>query len=97
MQTVLYNVFAHCLVIHINCFRFWYEREGQFSPDQLLQLQQASLSRLICDNAHNISRVPQDSFVLQPVQRFVPCTSLSSVELGLWRDCSGEPLFPCCA
>lgn len=70
--------------------RFWYERAGQFSPDQLVQLQQASLSRIICDNADNITRVPRRAFVLQPPSQFVSCDRVPTVNLALWRECGGE-------
>lgn len=70
--------------------RFWYERTGQFSPDQLLQLRQSSLSRIICDNADDISRVPRDAFVLQDVSEFADCSDLPSVNLDLWMDCQGQ-------
>ena len=70
--------------------RFWYERVGQFSPDQLLQLKQASLSRIICDNADSISRVPRDALLLQEVSEFTNCSDLPSVNLDLWMDCQGQ-------
>ena len=57
-----------------------------------MQLQQASLSRIICDNADNITRVPVDAFVLQEVSEFVSCEDLPTVDLQLWRDCPGK----CC-
>ncbi len=70
--------------------RFWYERPGQFLPDQLVQLRTSSLSRIICDNADNITTVPRDAFILQSPTHFVSCDSLPQVELGLWTDCQGK-------
>ena len=69
--------------------RFFYERQGQFTPDQLVQLQQASLSKVICDNADNISTVPINAFVLQERSEFVGCDDLPSVDLILWKECEG--------
>lgn len=69
--------------------RFFYERQGQFTPDQLVQLQQASLSRIICDNADNISVVPFCAFDLQERSEFVRCDDLPSVDLVLWKECEG--------
>ena len=69
-------------------FRFFYERQGQFSPDQLVQLQQASLSRIICDNA-DISVVPFCAFDLQEKSEFVHCDDLPSVDLIMWKECEG--------
>ncbi len=71
-------------------FRFYFEREGQFSPDQLVQLKQASLARVICDNADNISVVPLDVFVLQSVSEFVSCDKVPTVDLQLWQECPGK-------
>ena len=70
-------------------FRFFYERQGQFTPDQLVQLQQASLSRIICDNADNISVVPFCAFDLLERSEFVRCDDLLSVDLILWKECEG--------
>lgn len=70
--------------------RFYFEREGEFSPDQLIQLKQASLSRVICDNADNITRVPVDAFVLQDYSEFVTCDKLATVDLQLWQECQGK-------
>lgn len=71
--------------------RFYYERAGQFSPDQLVQIKQARLSRIICDNADNIDRVPADAFILQDSSDFVSCSDLPKVDLIMWRDCSKRP------
>ncbi len=81
---------THCVHSYFPLFRFYFEREGQFSPDQLVQLKQASLSRVICDNADNISRVPLDAFVLQSVSEFVSCNEVPTVNLQLWQECPGE-------
>ena len=70
-------------------FRFFYERQGQFTPDQLVQLQQATLSRIICDNADNISVVPFCAFELQERSEFVHCDDLPAVNLILWKECEG--------
>lgn len=67
--------------------RFFYERPGQFSPDQLVQIKQASLSRVICDNTDDIERVPVDAFILQESSEFVSCDDLPTVDLMLWKEC----------
>ena len=72
----------------VSC-RFYYEREGQFTPDQLVQLRQATLSRIICDNADNISLVPVNAFVLQERSEFASCEDIPSVDLILWKECEG--------
>ena len=70
--------------------RFYYEREGQFTPDQLIQIKQSSLSRLICDNADDIDRVPAQALVLQDSSQFVSCADIPTVDLFPWKDCTGE-------
>ena len=35
-------------------FRFWYEREGVFTPDQKAELMQATLHAVICQNGDDI-------------------------------------------
>ena len=86
------TVSAKLLSLGLCCHRFWYEREGQFSADQLQQLRKTSLARIICDNADNITTVPRDVFVLQPVSQFVKCSDISTVNLTLWKDCSGNKI-----
>ena len=61
-----------------------------------MQLKQASLSRVICDNADNISRVPMDAFVLQSVSEFVSCEEVPTVNLQLWQECPGEQCVCVC-
>ncbi len=68
-------------------WRFFFERQGQFTPDQLVQLKQATLSRIICDNADDIDRVPADAFILQDSADFASCSDLPTVDLMLWKEC----------
>lgn len=84
-----YHLYLHCgqHVSWFICHRFYYERQGQFSPDQLVQLNQASLSRILCDNAEDIHRVPIDAFILQDSSDFVSCSNLPSVDLTMWQEC----------
>lgn len=36
--------------------RFWFENSGQlgFTPEQLREIRKASISRILCDNSHNL-------------------------------------------
>ena len=79
---------AHLISPSLNVFlRFWYERPGQFSLDQLQQLRHSSLARVICDNSDNTDHVPRDVLVLQPESQFSVCDDLPTVDLSLWADC----------
>ncbi|XP_064487233.1 peroxidasin homolog [Ornithodoros turicata] len=68
--------------------RFWYENPGIFKPEQLEALRQASLSRVLCDNGDNITRVTWDAFAVPEKQtpQFLDCSQIPSVNLMLWKD-----------
>ena len=53
-----------------------------------MQLNQASLSRILCDNADNIDRVPMDAFILQDKSEFTSCSDIPRVDLTMWQECS---------
>ncbi|KAM9708996.1 peroxidasin homolog isoform 2-T2 [Menidia menidia] len=68
--------------------RFWYENPGVFSPAQLTQLKQASLTRVLCDNGDNITRVQPDVFlVAQPPHGYGSCEDVPHIDLRMWQDC----------
>ncbi|XP_077587554.1 peroxidasin [Stigmatopora nigra] len=68
--------------------RFWYENPGVFTPAQLTQLKQASLSRVLCDNGDNITRVQHDVFrVAEAPHGYGGCDSIPQVDLRMWQDC----------
>ncbi|CAG5866190.1 unnamed protein product, partial [Menidia menidia] len=68
--------------------RFWYENPGVFSPAQLTQLKQASLTRVLCDNGDNITRVQPDVFlVAQPPHGYGSCEDIPHIDLRMWQDC----------
>ncbi|XP_078456569.1 peroxidasin homolog [Lampetra planeri] len=68
--------------------RFWYENPGVFSPAQLTQIHQSSLSRVLCDNGDAITLVPPDAFAVSAYpQGYVSCGTLPSVDLRMWQDC----------
>ncbi|EZA59624.1 hypothetical protein DMN91_005421 [Ooceraea biroi] len=68
--------------------RFWYENPAVFRPEQLAQIQQVSLARILCDNGDNITRVQPDVFVLpEGRNNFVGCDEIPYVDLSAWSDC----------
>ncbi|XP_046389952.1 peroxidasin isoform X2 [Ischnura elegans] len=69
--------------------RFWYENPAVFKPEQLLQIKQASLARIICDNGDNITEVNKDIFILPKHQHphFVQCHTLPEIDLRFWTEC----------
>ncbi|XP_061699023.1 peroxidasin isoform X1 [Syngnathoides biaculeatus] len=68
--------------------RFWYENPGVFTPAQLTQLKQASLSRVLCDNGDNITRVQRDVFRVAEVPHgYSNCDNIAQIDLRMWQDC----------
>ncbi|MPC16087.1 Peroxidasin [Portunus trituberculatus] len=75
--------------------RFWYENPNIFKREQLQQIKQSTLGRVMCDNGDNIQDVTVDVFILPREQSpaFVPCSSLPYVNLRLWTDCCTGNVF----
>ncbi|XP_021933010.1 peroxidasin isoform X6 [Zootermopsis nevadensis] len=69
--------------------RFWYENPSVFKPEQLTQIKQVSLGRVLCDNGDDISDVTKDVFILPKKQSpaFVPCGDLPQIDLRFWTEC----------
>ncbi|TSM77386.1 Peroxidasin [Bagarius yarrelli] len=68
--------------------RFWYENPGVFSPAQLTQLKQASLTRVLCDNGDNITRIQSDVFnVAEFPHGYGSCEDVPKIDLRMWQDC----------
>ena len=74
-------------MINFVLFRFWYENPGVFSADQLTQLKQVTLARVICDNSDNIDRIQKDVFVISKERDYVSCESIPKIDLKMWADC----------
>lgn len=70
-------------------FRFWYENNGVFKPEQLTEIKQSSLARVLCDNGDDIRDVTQNVFVLPRKQGgYLPCTKIPQIDLRFWTECS---------
>ncbi|XP_060535889.1 peroxidasin isoform X2 [Cylas formicarius] len=71
--------------------RFWYENPSVFKPEQLAQIRQYSLARVLCDNGDNITTVTPDVFVLPQLQNgVVGCDKIPKVDLKLWSECCSD-------
>lgn len=75
--------------------RFWYENPSTFSANQLSQIKQASLSRIICDNGDDIQRIYPNVFTFNNASVLVSCdTEIGQMSLIPWkefRDCQSPP------
>jgi len=59
-----------------------------FSPDQVVQIKQASLARVICDSSDDITHVQRDAFSMVTSQdEYVSCKSIPQMDLKMWSDC----------
>ncbi|KOC63131.1 Peroxidasin [Habropoda laboriosa] len=68
--------------------RFWYESPTVFKPEQLTQIKQTSLARVLCDNGDNINKIQPNVFVLpEDDNKYVTCHEIPYVDLSVWSDC----------
>ena len=70
-----------------NCDRFWFENPSIFTEDQISELKHSSLSKVICENADDISQIQRDAF--KGGER-ITCDHIPDVNLGVWRDSECE-------
>jgi len=69
--------------------RFWYENPSVFKPEQLIQIKQTSLGRVLCDSGDDITDVTRNVFILPNKQSpaFVSCSDLTQIDLRFWTEC----------
>lgn len=68
--------------------RFWYENPGVFTPEQLTQIKQTTLSRVICDNSDDIRHVQRDVFTrVTRTSDYTPCSQHPLVDVRFWKEC----------
>lgn len=72
--------------------RLWYENPSTFKPEQLQQIKQTSLARILCDNGDNITRIQKNVFVLPETdgEKMVSCQDIPAVDLRFWSQCCGD-------
>ncbi|XP_032290596.1 peroxidasin [Drosophila virilis] len=78
--------------------RFYYENPGVFLPEQLVQIKQANLGRVLCDVGDNFDQVTENVFILAKHQGgYKPCEDIPGINLYLWQECGNcnslPPLF----
>ncbi|CAI5450314.1 unnamed protein product [Caenorhabditis angaria] len=73
--------------------RFWYEKEGVFTANQLREIKKVTLARIICDNGDEIDRVQRDVFVYpggKDKKLYEKCEMLEEMDLGKWNKCCDD-------
>lgn len=71
--------------------RFFYENPSVFKPEQLTQIKQYTLARVLCDNGDNITRITRDVFKLPELQGgYVQCENIPKVDFKLWTECCSD-------
>ncbi|XP_018570500.1 peroxidasin, partial [Anoplophora glabripennis] len=71
--------------------RFFYESPSVFKPEQLVQIKQYSLARVLCDNGDNITRITRNVFELPELQGgYSDCSVVPKVDLKLWSECCSD-------
>ena len=90
--TIIINIYLYIVISAKNftCYRFYYESPGVFSPDQLSELRQVTLSHIVCMSSDNITQVPRDLFTMSQFPRqYVKCDSgkIPELNLNVWASC----------
>lgn len=68
--------------------RFYYENPSVFLPQQLQQIKQSNLGRILCDNGDNITEVTDNIFILPEHQGgYKKCWEIPGINLYFWQDC----------
>ena len=64
--------------------RFYYEKPGLFTPNQLTQIRQRSFSNVICENSDNIKQIQPDAFLSN--QTRVRCSDLPQFDYDAFKE-----------
>ncbi|ESO94460.1 hypothetical protein LOTGIDRAFT_161152 [Lottia gigantea] len=67
--------------------RFWYENSGVFKAEQLNEIKQSSLARVICDNSDAIRSLQHDIFLFKTQEEMTSCENIPKIDLRMWTDC----------
>ena len=71
--------------------RYWHEKSGVFTTEQMNSLQKSSLAKVLCENGDRIDRIPRNVFLNAMYPRdYVPCSQIEDVDLEPWRGCCNE-------
>ncbi|KAE8749096.1 hypothetical protein FOCC_FOCC004265, partial [Frankliniella occidentalis] len=68
---------------------FYYENPAVFKPEQLTQIKQTTLARVLCDNGDKITRLQRDVFYLEKTENLLSCDTwdIPRLEFRFWAEC----------
>ncbi len=72
-------------------YRYWYQNTGEFTSNQIAELQKHSLARVLCDSGDDINEVQSDIFqrAIYP-DGYLSCDQIPGMNLTVaWMD-SGD-------
>lgn len=76
--------------------RFWYERKGVFTDEQVNEIKKTSMSRILCDNVFGIVSVQRDAFIAATDElKRVECTDIPRMNLSKWKQSRRSHLQAC--
>ena len=88
-------IFAKMFQVIRDGDRFYYENDdpitGIFTQSQRIEIENTSLSRVLCDNSDNIQFIQPDAF--RSDQQRVDCSSLPYMDLTAWQESSANSIL----
>lgn len=77
---------------YLQCLcRYWYEKQGIFTSEQMKSLEKTTLSKVLCENGDHIDRIPRNVFLNAMFPRdYIPCPQVEDIDLEPWRGCCQE-------
>ncbi|KAK3918578.1 Peroxidasin, partial [Frankliniella fusca] len=69
--------------------RFYYENPAVFKPEQVTQIKQTTLARVLCDNGDKMTHLQRDVFYLEKSENLLSCDTwdIPRLEFRFWAEC----------
>ncbi|MDI9336577.1 MAG: peroxidase family protein, partial [Gammaproteobacteria bacterium] len=77
-------LFADAFKALRNGDRFYFENSSVFNSFQLAEIRKSTMSRIICDNADDITTIEPKAFLISGSR--TSCSNLASPDLSVWKD-----------
>ena len=67
--------------------RFYYENEGVFTPEQLIEIKKVTMARVMCDNLREIVSIQRNVFdAYTSTSQRIQCNGIPEVDLKKWSE-----------